>query len=537
MLHRFRLSTLLFTLLGLFCLIQLLSSGLSFNAFRLDSRNAHQVEVGSQQRDALSQSWASLLSARVTLSRAGTRAALNVPREQVTVLMAAAERDLQAADASFRRFAALPPLTAASAQQQQRLRVSFADYHHELTQLIAWLQNYQLQDFLDSPTQAHQDRFLAAYTGWMSELNGVMNHASAQSRSFYRQSIAILAGALALTLLLTGVGLWWVRRGLIMPLTAMREHFSRIAGGNLAGTIERGGRNEVGQLFNRLRDMQQALADTVRQVRGGSEAMQIGIREMAMGNNDLSARTEQQAASLAETAASMEQLTATVAGNAGYARQAAQLAQTASDTAHQGGALTGNVVSTMQDIAGRSRKIADITAVIDGIAFQTNILALNAAVEAARAGEQGRGFAVVAGEVRSLAQRSAQAAKEIKALIDASVARVDQGATLVSQAGETMDAIVQSVSRVNGIMAEIASASEEQRRGIEQVAQAVSQMDQVTQQNAALVEQAAAATGALDGQADQLTRAVTRFVLEAGTPAAAPPSPGLVGTPLTALTS
>ena len=242
--------------------------------------------------------------------------------------------------------------------------------------------------------------------------------------------------------------------------------------------------------------------------------MHSGISEIARGNNDLSSRTEQQAAALAQTAASMEQLTATVGQNADNARQASGIAKSAADTAHKGGEQTSRVASTMHEISASSQKIGDIIGVIDSIAFQTNILALNAAVEAARAGEQGRGFAVVAGEVRNLASRSAQAAKEIKGLIEESVTRVHQGSQLVDMASRTMTEIVSSVTRVNDIMGEIASASDEQRRGIEQVAQAVSQMDSVTQQNAGLVEEAASAAGQLATQADHLSACVAFFKLE-----------------------
>jgi methyl-accepting chemotaxis protein len=288
------------------------------------------------------------------------------------------------------------------------------------------------------------------------------------------------------------------------------EIAEQIADGDLNLHIEVNQKDSSSMLFM-MRRMQEHLAATIIRIRRGTDAINAGAGEIAAGNLDLSSRTEQQAASLEETASSMEELTATVKQNADNARQAGELAQSASDIAERGGEVVGQVVQTMQGITESSRKIADIIGVIDGIAFQTNILALNAAVEAARAGEQGRGFAVVASEVRSLAQRSAQAAKEIKSLISDSVERVGTGSELVERAGTTMDEVVIAVKRVTDIMGEISSASEEQSHGIMQINQAITQMDQVTQQNAALVEEAAAAAGALEGQARTLKEAVALF--------------------------
>jgi len=318
-----------------------------------------------------------------------------------------------------------------------------------------------------------------------------------------------------------------ITRGLVRALGAEPDHLGdaarKIADGDL-GRIPGADQALEGSVLASLGHMQQNLARIVGQVRGASDSIATGSAQIATGNADLSQRTEEQASALQQTAATMDELGSTVRNNADNAKQASQLAQGASAVAVKGGTVVGQVVDTMKGINDSSRKISDIIGVIDGIAFQTNILALNAAVEAARAGEQGRGFAVVASEVRSLAQRSAEAAKEIKALIGNSVAQVEQGTALVDQAGRTMEEIVSAIGRVSDIVAEISSASTEQSAGVNQVGQAVSQMDQVTQQNAALVEESAAAAASLQQQAQQLVGAVGAFKLEmaGATPARAP---------------
>ncbi len=307
-----------------------------------------------------------------------------------------------------------------------------------------------------------------------------------------------------------------ISHGIVGPMKHASFVTERIASGDLSATVSGGGKDEVGVMLTSLALMQTNLAKLVANVRQGSEGVATASSEIAQGNHDLSSRTEQQASALEQTAASMEELGATVKQNADSAKQANQLAMNASTVARHGGEVVSEVVETMKGINESSRKISDIIGVIDGIAFQTNILALNAAVEAARAGEQGRGFAVVASEVRSLAGRSADAAKEIKILINASVERVERGTSLVDKAGETMTEVVSSIRQVTDIMGEISAASIEQSTGVAQVGEAVRHMDNATQQNAALVEQMAAAASSLKGQAQDLVQVVALFKLSPG---------------------
>ena len=320
-----------------------------------------------------------------------------------------------------------------------------------------------------------------------------------------------------------------ISNGIVKPLSETVQVAQKFAQGDLTVHINDMGKSELGQLNLALRNMQQSLVNLVRNIQSGSKQVANASAEIASGNHDLSARTESQASSLEETASSMEELGATVRQNADNARTANQLAQSASSVAVRGGEVVAQVVDTMKGINDSSRKISDIISVIDGIAFQTNILALNAAVEAARAGEQGRGFAVVAGEVRSLAQRSAEAAKEIKTLISASVERVEQGSKLVDEAGNTMQEVVASIRRVTDIMGEISAASTEQSLGVTQVGDAVTQMDQVTQQNAALVEEMAAAASSLKTQAEELLNTVNVLKVDGAAVSSSGQRPAAVG--------
>jgi len=364
-----------------------------------------------------------------------------------------------------------------------------------------------------------QRQLLAALDELAAEDERLTQQDAAEAEAEYAQARALILALGALAITVGALTAWLASRSVTRPLAQAVTVAQAVAGGDLTTRIEATARDETGLLMKALQEMNDGLARVVGQVRLGTDAIATASSQIASGNQDLSQRTEEQAASLEETAASMEELTGTVKQNADNAQHANQLARSACEVAVRGGSVVSQVVDTMSAINDSSRKVVDIISVIDGIAFQTNILALNAAVEAARAGEQGRGFAVVAAEVRSLAQRSAAAAKEIKGLIDNSVEKVDAGTALVADAGRTMQEVVDSVQRVTDLMGEIAAASHQQTSGIEQVNQAVAQMDQVTQQNAALVEEAAAAAQAMREQAAALVDAVSVFKVGADTQA------------------
>ncbi|KKI47903.1 methyl-accepting chemotaxis protein [Obesumbacterium proteus] len=518
MLNRIKVVTSLLLVLGLFGILQMTSGGLFFNALKNDKENFTVLQTIRQQQSTLNGSWVALLQTRNTLNRAGIRYMMDVNKTgsgaTVDDLLQIAKTTLQQAEGRWAEYEALPVDPRQSLDATADLKRHYDILHGALSELIQLLSTGKINEFFDQPTQSYQDGFEKSYVTYLNQNDHLYQEAVDDNNSSYSMAMWILVGVLALVAAAIILVWFGIRRTLIVPLNRLIGSIKHIANGDLARSIDVSGTNEMGQLAASLKHMQGELVRTVGNVRQGANAIYSGASEISAGNNDLSSRTEQQAASLEETAASMEQLTATVKQNAENARQASHLALSASETAQKGGKVVANVVQTMHEIAGSSQKIADITSVIDGIAFQTNILALNAAVEAARAGEQGRGFAVVAGEVRNLAQRSAQAAKEIKGLIEDSVNRVDIGSTLVESAGETMGDIVNAVTRVTDIMGEIASASDEQSRGIDQVGQAVSEMDRVTQQNAALVEESASAAAALEEQASMLTQAVSVFRIQ-----------------------
>ena len=469
-----------------------------------------------QVRMGLSNSSNHLRTARLTIIQAGAAARIG-EMDDFRANIAAAEKRIQQAKQGFAVYMARVVKTPADVELDATLQTRFNNYI-----------NKGLIPMIDSGKQGSFEGIIAQETDVTRKLddeynavllkaikirtdraNAITAEADQQSRIGFI-SMAVAFSAALVLVLLTFV---FLRRVVISPLRQSVLRIERIAQGDLTSAPLPFGRSEIGTLIHNLQLMQKSLVTTVGTVREGAVAIYQGSSEISAGNTDLSSRTEQQAAALEQTAASMEQLTATVKQNAENAHHASQLAADASGKARSGGDLVNNVVKTMTNISGSSKKIAEITNVINSIAFQTNILALNAAVEAARAGEQGRGFAVVASEVRNLAQRSAQAAKEIESLIAESVTLINDGSHQVGAAGNTMGEIVEAVRRVTDIMSEIAAASDEQSRGIQQVSQAVTEMDNVTQQNASLVEEASAAAASLEDQAGKLTQAVAAFRL------------------------
>ncbi|MGB9096976.1 methyl-accepting chemotaxis protein [Erwinia sp.] len=515
MFTRIKVVTSLLLVLLVFGSLQLISGGLFIRALTSDKESFSIAQNSSDNVAALTDAWIALNQTRITLNRGMLRlqseTADSINSASLTGISDQGKKLLADADKAYAVYQSIPNTKGIDPKVVESLEQNYVIYSKALATMLDLMQSKQLPEMFKLNIEQKQIEMQQAYTLWRTALNEITVKGVQANEAAYVKMLWVIGTVMVLVLAL--IALCWIglRKILITPLQTNIAHISHIAGGDLTHTIEVEGRNEMAQLATSLLEMQQSLVRTVSDVRDGSDAIYTGASEIAAGNNDLSARTEQQAASLEQTAASMEQLTATVKQNAENARQASQLALSASETALKGGKVVDGVVKTMSDIAGSSKKIADITSVIDGIAFQTNILALNAAVEAARAGEQGRGFAVVAGEVRNLAQRSAQAAKEIKGLIEDSVARVDSGTQLVGTAGETMADIVSAVTRVTDIMGEIASASDEQSKGIDQVGTAVTEMDRVTQQNASLVEESATAAAALEDQASRLTQAVAVF--------------------------
>jgi len=472
-----------------------------------------QMVDGALVKERLVSEWSTLLAANIVRTFAMVKATDGAVEAHFKKELTAGQARINPIQKKLEELLTTP--------EEKKLYAGVADARKLVLELLATLNKLKADKEWDAANNLADTKFAAALADYEKAVGNLDAHLRdqidatakgiAQEHDTGRTYLIALS---ALALVVGALLAWRLTVGIVRPLRQAVNVAQTVASGDLGSRIEVDSRDEMGQLMDALKHMNASLAKVVGEVRTGTDTIATASGQIAAGNNDLSSRTEEQASSLQQTAASMEELTSTVKQNADNAKQANQLAISASEVAVRGGTVVSQVVDTMASINASSRKIVDIIGVIDGIAFQTNILALNAAVEAARAGEQGRGFAVVASEVRNLAQRSAAAAKEIKGLIDDSVGKVDAGSALVGEAGKTMQEIVGSVKRVTDIIGEITAASHEQTSGIEQINQAITQMDQVTQQNAALVEEAAAAAQSMQEQAGSLVHAVAVFRLD-----------------------
>ncbi|ECF0759104.1 HAMP domain-containing protein [Salmonella enterica subsp. enterica serovar Stanley] len=515
-LHHIRLVSLFSSILGGILLLFALSAGLAGYFLLQADRDQRDVTDEIQVRMGLSNSANHLRTARINMIHAGAASRI-AEMDEMKANIAAAETRIKQSQDGFNAYMSRAVRTPADDALDNELNARYTAYINGLQPMLKFAKNGMFEAIINHENEQAKQLDAAYNHVLLKAIELRTERARLLSEQAYQRTrlgMMFMIGAFTLALVLTLMTFMVLRRTVIQPLQQSASRIERIAAGDLTMADEPTGRSEIGRLSHHLQQMQHALQQTVGAVRQGAEEIYRGTSEITAGNTDLSSRTEQQAAAIEQTAASMEQLTATVKQNADNAHHASKLAEDASGKASRGGQMVSGVVQTMGNISTSSKKISEITAVINSIAFQTNILALNAAVEAARAGEQGRGFAVVASEVRTLASRSAQAAKEIEGLIGASVSLIEQGSEEVIAAGSTMNEIVDAVKRVTDIMLDIAAASDEQSRGIVQVSQAISEMDRVTQQNASLVEEASAAAASLEEQAARLTQAVDAFHLQ-----------------------
>ncbi|MBZ6386568.1 MULTISPECIES: methyl-accepting chemotaxis protein [Pantoea] len=516
--NKLSLRTGLLALLAFMTLLLLAVSVMGIIAINKGNRSLDVINrIQGIELNALYQSNGDLMRARATAALAVRKIEIGL-LDEGTASVKQAQADVQASQQSMKAFIAAGTVTEQGKKLADEVVATWNAYLAQgITPIMSALEKQYTDEYYSvlegnlAKLALNYSNAVGAFGSYADQVTDAQLAQAARNEAFMK---ALIGAAVALTLLLFVLAWVLMRRLLLLPLNRAIAHLEQVAAGDLSQTLPPPGDNELGRLNRALGEMQQALRVQVSQVLDASQQIDVGSRELAAGNVHLSQRTEESAASLEQTAASMEQLTATVRLNAANAQQAHKLANSVSDTADRGAEVVCYVMEKMQEITDSANRIGDILGVIDGIAFQTNILALNASVEAARAGEQGRGFAVVANEVRTLAQRSANAAKEIRGLISESQTRVKEGSDMATRAGETMDEISSEVMRVTTLMKEISMASDEQSRGIEQVNQAVTQMDEVAQQNAALVEQATAATQSLEAQSQHLQSTVSLFRLE-----------------------
>ncbi len=524
MLKRIKISQGLMCVLTLFCIIQIISGVQSIHDAYQTQNKLKKISYSFDQLRTMDNTYAELNTLRTDIIAQAFSYISNPQAEDanITAFMQTMPARKAQVDTLMNEYVDLSAQTGFDQQRMAQIKQLYQKSRADLDLLAQYLNERNtnaVRLILKSPANTDFTNSLYEATDFITD--DVVNPSVAEAEKNYYSMLWIASTFMGIFLIFTTLVLIWIRKYIIARINQMITYQETIAKGDLVSRIDSdvSGNTEIDQLMLGLQQMRAQLKEMVSAIRNSSATIYTGVQEIAAGNNDLSSRTEEQASALEETASSMEQMTATIRNNTDSAREVTELVMSTADIAVQGGEHSNKMVMTMTDIADRSQKIGEITAVIDDIAFQTNILALNAAVEAARAGEQGRGFSVVASEVRNLAQRSAEAAKEIKELIESTILRVRQGNDLVEQVSLSMGEIVTSVNHVSGSMKEILSASEEQTRGIAQISLAVNEMDKATQQNAAMVEQSTAASTTLSEQASMLDIIVNTFKVENEKPA------------------
>ena len=517
-----KISTGLMLVLAIFTLMLMLSSGLGLYFLKSSNDAIEAMNYNASEQKALNATRDNLLNARILIDST-FQARIHDEQVDVSENVSKINSLLKEADRQYSLFVEIPGLTTSQPELGEVMKRSYNQMVTRIKLNVEELNTLpsqqEIKTFLDNNydniNQTRQ-QWDAEYKAYISKTQAAFDKVIVLSKNAWSLSFILMMAMCAIAIIMFFIITIWVRKTLVRPLQEVVHHFDNIGNGNLTGEIRVTSTNEIGQLCAALQTMQAGLNDTVSAIRNGVQTITIGTHEIASGNNDLSRRTEEQAAAVVETAASMEQITATVKMNTDNALNASQMAQDTAVIANAGEKQMQDVTQKMDAISQSAQKMVDIISVIDGIAFQTNILALNAAVEAARAGQTGRGFAVVAGEVRNLARRCADSAKEISTLINESTLYIQEGAELANKTSQTMVDISHSVGKVNQVMESIALASEEQRRGVEQIRIAITQMDHVTQQNAALVEEVATTAAGVNGQADLLAQSVSVFKVHQG---------------------